>query len=207
MAGRGRPRSFDRGAALQRAMEVFWEHGYEGTSMADLTAAMGINSPSLYAAFGGKEELFREAVGLYGETAGSMTQRALREEPTACRSIEAMLRANAAAYSSGKGPRGCMIVLAGSTYTTRSASVRDFLIERRQETVVWVWERLERGVAEGDLSGAADTALIADFYTTVLYGLSIRARDGAGAEELNKIIDGAMAAWPALAGTSTAPTS
>jgi AcrR family transcriptional regulator len=179
-------------------MEVFWEHGYEGTSMTDLTGAMGINSPSLYAAFGGKEQLFRAAVGLYGETEGGLTDRALREEPTACAAIEAMLRDNAVAYSRGEGPRGCMIVLAGSTYTTRSESVRDFLVECRAETVGQVRARLDRGIADGDLPATIDTAMIADFYTTVLYGLSIQARDGFGTAELNKIIDGAMAAWPAL---------
>jgi AcrR family transcriptional regulator len=198
MAQRGRPRAFDRQVALRRAMEVFWEHGYEGTSMTDLTGAMGINSPSLYAAFGGKEELFRAAVGLYGETEGGLTDRALREEPTACASIEAMLRDNAVAYSTGEGPRGCMIVLAGSTYTTRSEGVRDFLIECRAETVEQVRGRIDRGITDGDLPATIDAAMIADFYTTVLYGLSIRARDGAGTAELNKIIDGAMAAWPAL---------
>ncbi len=198
MAQRGRPRAFDRQIALRRAMEVFWEHGYEGTSMTDLTAAMGINSPSLYAAFGGKEELFRAAVGLYGETEGGLTDRALREEPTARAAIEAMLRDNAVAYSTGNGPRGCMIVLAGSTYTTRSESVRDFLIEQRAETVGQVTARLVRGVVEGDLTGGIDTAMVADFYTTVLYGLSIRARDGASTVDLNKIIDGALAGWPAL---------
>lgn len=198
MAQRGRPRAFDRQVALRRAMEVFWEHGYEGTSMTDLTGAMEINSPSLYAAFGGKEELFRAAVGLYGETEGGLTARALREEPTACTAIEAMLRDNALAYSTGQGPRGCMIVLAGSTYTTRSESVRDFLIECRAETVVQVRTRIDRGIRDGDLPTPIDAAMIADFYTTVLYGLSIRARDGAATDELNKIIDGAMAAWPAL---------
>lgn len=83
MAEKGRPRAFDRATALRGAMEAFWESGYEGTKLTDLTAAMGINSASLYNAFGSKEELFREAVALYGATAGSATGRALREEPTA----------------------------------------------------------------------------------------------------------------------------
>ncbi|WP_433632908.1 TetR/AcrR family transcriptional regulator [Nocardia sp. CA-120079] len=199
MAERGRPRAFDREVALRRAMEVFWEHGYEGSSMSDLTAAMGINSPSLYAAFGGKEELFRAAVGLYGETEGSYTARALREEPTARACIEAMLRDNATAYTHEDKPHGCMVVLAGSTYTTRSETIRDFLVEKRRETTEDIRERLDRGVAEGELPPNTDTAALAGFYTTVLYGLSIRARDGASHTELTRSIDCAMAAWPVSA--------
>ncbi|MFF3223341.1 TetR/AcrR family transcriptional regulator [Nocardia suismassiliense] len=202
MADRGRPRAFDRTEVLRRAMEVFWEHGYEGSSMSDLTSAMGINSPSLYAAFGGKEALFREAVSLYGQTDGGYTDRALREEPTARAAIDAMLRDNAIAYTVEDKPHGCMVVLAGSTYTTRSESIRDFLIEKRRETTEEIRRRMDRGVAEGDLPADTNTAALAHFYATVLYGLSIQARDGASLAELTQSIDVAMAAWPAGA-TST----
>ncbi|WP_280231449.1 TetR/AcrR family transcriptional regulator [Nocardia cyriacigeorgica] len=196
MAERGRPRAFDRDVALRRAMEVFWEHGYEGASMTDLTSAMGINSPSLYAAFGGKEALFREAIELYGRTEGGLTARALREEPTARAAIEAMLRDNAVAYTAPDKPHGCMVVLAGSTYTTRTESVREFLVDKRTQTSADIQARLDRGVAEGDLPPGTDTAELAAFYTTVLYGLSIQARDGVGHDELMRSIDRAMAAWP-----------
>ncbi|MFI6173634.1 TetR/AcrR family transcriptional regulator [Nocardia sp. NPDC051052] len=199
MAERGRPRAFDRTDALRRAMEVFWEHGYEGSSMSDLTAAMGINSPSLYAAFGGKEALFRAAVSLYGQTDGGHTARALREEPTARAAIDAMLRDNAIAYTVEDKPHGCMVVLAGATYTTRSASIRDFLVERRRETTEDIRRRLDRGVTEGDLPATTNTPGLAHFYTTVLYGLSIQARDGASLADLTQSIDCAMAAWPASA--------
>ncbi|BDU07504.1 TetR/AcrR family transcriptional regulator [Nocardia cyriacigeorgica] len=197
MAERGRPRAFDRDVALRRAMEVFWEHGYEGASMTDLTSAMGINSPSLYAAFGGKEALFREAIELYGRSEGGLTARALREEPTARAAIEAMLRDNAAAYTAPDKPHGCMVVLAGSTYTTRTESIREFLVGKRQQTSADIRARLDRGVREGDLPAGTDTAELAGFYTTVLYGLSIQARDGAGPDDLMRAIDRAMAAWPA----------
>ncbi|KIA60690.1 TetR family transcriptional regulator [Nocardia vulneris] len=196
MAERGRPRAFDRTDALRRAMEVFWEHGYEGASMNDLTTAMGINSPSLYAAFGCKEALFREAIDLYGQTEGGYTERALREEPTARAAIEAMLRDNAIAYTVEDKPHGCMVVLAGSTYTTRNESIRDFLVEKRRGTIEDIRKRLDRGVTEGDLPAATDTAALANFYTTVLYGLSIQARDGVPLKSLTLAIDCAMAAWP-----------
>ncbi|WP_437622330.1 TetR/AcrR family transcriptional regulator [Sorangium sp. So ce1151] len=199
MAGRGRPRSFDRAAALRRAMEVFWERGYEGTSLSDLTAAMGINSPSLYAAFGCKESLFREAVSLYNEVEGAAVARAMREEPTARRAVEAMLRGNAEAYVSPGKPSGCMIVLAATLGTQESEAVRSHLAEVRRGALVELQRRLERGVAEGDLPAGTDTAALAAFYTTVLQGLSIQARDGASREALLAVVDCAMAAWDALA--------
>ncbi|WP_278264028.1 TetR/AcrR family transcriptional regulator [Nocardia sp. AG03] len=192
MAERGRPRGFDRDVALRRAMEVFWEHGYEGASMADLTTAMGINSPSLYAAFGDKEALFRAAVELYGRTDGGLTARALREQPTAYAAIEAMLRDNIVAYTDPDLPRGCMVVLAGATYTTRNAPIREFLTRARRDTDADIRARLDRGVAEGDLVPDTDTAALATFFSTVLYGLSIQARDGVEHAELSATVDNAL---------------
>ncbi len=105
MAARGRPRAFDRDGALRKAMEVFWEHGYEAASISDLTAAMGINSPSLYAAFGCKEQLFREAVALYNETLGATAAAELRERPTAREAIAAVLRHHAVVFCDADNPR------------------------------------------------------------------------------------------------------
>lgn len=192
MATRGRPRGFDRALALRRAMEVFWELGYDGASLADLTSAMGINSPSLYAAFGDKESLFRAAVELYGDTDGALTARALREEPTAYAAIEAMLRDNITAYTDPGVPPGCMVVLAGATYGTRTASVREFLVEARRHTTDDIRARLDRGVADGDLSPETDTASLAAFYSTFLYGLSIQARDGVDGVALSAAADQAL---------------
>src|SRR5918996_4164529 len=113
MAERGRPRSFDRAAALRRAMEVFWAKGYDGASLSDLTAAMGINSPSLYAAFGSKEGLFREAVALYGATEGTEIWEALPQAPTAREAIERFLRASALSFTRPDRPAGCLVVPGG----------------------------------------------------------------------------------------------
>ncbi|MDO3649012.1 TetR/AcrR family transcriptional regulator [Nocardia mangyaensis] len=199
MADRGRPRGFDRELALRRAMEVFWERGYDSASMTDLTTAMGINSPSLYAAFGDKEALFRAAVDLYCRTDGGHTARALREESTAYAAIEAMLRDNVTAYTDPGLPSGCMVVLAGATYATRTAPIREFLVEARRETGEDIRARLERGVTEGDLAPDTDTAALAAFYSTVLYGLSIQARDGVGHAELSAAVDSALRVLAAAA--------
>jgi len=198
MTKRGRPREFDRAVALRRAMEVFWERGYEGTSVGDLTAAMGINRPSLYAAFGSKEALFREAVELYNRLEGEAVERALHEAPTAREAVEGMLRVNADAYVEPTTPRGCMIVLSATVGTPEAQAVRDFLAAHRQSSHEALRNRLERGVAEGDVPAGTDTEGLATFYTTILQGLSIQARDGASRETLHGIVDRAMAAWDAL---------
>jgi AcrR family transcriptional regulator len=195
MAGRGRPRTFDRAAALREAMAVFWEHGYEGAAMADLTGAMGINSPSLYAAFGSKEELFREAVALYEETEGAAAMAALSNGPTARAAIAGALRANAVAYTEPGNPRGCMVVLAATTYTERSAPVRDHLATRRRGMERLFQDRVERGIAEGDVPPDADAAAVAAFYNAVMQGMSVQARDGATRAALVAVAERADAAW------------
>ena len=139
-------------------MEVFWEHGYEGASLSELTAAMGINSPSLYAAFGCKEALFREAVALYNATEGSVMSAALRDEPMARDAVEAMLRNNAYRYTAPGKPSGCMIVLAATTCTPANSRVRAHLAECRSDARDALRHRFERGVVEGDLPAEADTA-------------------------------------------------
>jgi len=198
MAERGRPRAFDRRVALRRAMEVFWEHGYEGTSIHELTEAMGINAPSLYAAFGCKEALFREAVALYAELEGGVLWRALVEEPTARRAVAALLRAGAIAYTEQGKPNGCMIVLAATTYTPKTEGIRDYLTEQRRASTETLRDRLERGVADGDLSPEVDTRMAAGYVSTVLHGMSVQARDGVGRDELLAVADAAMAGWDRL---------
>src|SRR5919109_592052 len=158
MATRGRPRSFDREAALRQATEVFWRRGYEGTAISDLTKAMNINAPSLYAAFGCKEALFREAVALYNATEGAVTDRALEAAPTARQAVEDMLRLNAAAYVNPRRPPGCMVTLAATIGTPENAEARDFLSQCRQEAQDAIEARLVRGVADGDLPERADIA-------------------------------------------------
>lgn len=198
MAGRGRPRSFDRAAALRRAMEVFWEHGYEGTSLTDLTSAMDINSPSLYAAFGNKEHLFREAVALYAETDGSGPTIALRSAPTARAAVEGMLRSNAVAYTDPRHPKGCMIVLAATTCTLANDPVREYLADLRRSDAATLQRRFDRAVEDGELPPGNDTMTLAAFYSALSHGMAIQARDGASRERLEGVVDAAMNAWETL---------
>lgn len=175
-------------------MEVFWERGYEGASISDLAATMGIN-PSLYAAFGSKETLFREAVALYGTLEGSATERALREAPTARAAVEAMLRDNADVYTDPDKPSGCLVVLGATTWTPNNTSVRDYLASLRRQTFEALRSRLERGIATGELAPETDIDALAAYFNTVLEGLSIQARDGASRETMHAIIDCALASW------------
>jgi AcrR family transcriptional regulator len=199
MARRGRPRDFDRDIALRKAVDLFWERGYEGTSLKDLTEAMGIASASIYACFGSKEALFREVMALYGSMEGQPPRDALREQPTARGAIHAMLRATADVITRPGSPHGCMLILAAPTGAVENHPVREFLADRRRGMITENRDRLARGVADGDLiASAASLDAIARYYTTVVQGLSVQARDGASRADLEAVITCAMAAWETL---------
>lgn len=196
MSRTGRPREFDRDKALQRAMEIFWAHGYEGTTLADLQKAMGgITAPSFYAAFGSKENLFREAIELYKSTQGAPISQALAEGLTARASVEAMLRASVESVCGQSNPRGCMIVLSGINCVAANKGVEEFLREQRALREKFLRQRLRRGIAEGDLPATTDVSALVTFYTSILDGMAMRARDGASRKALGDIVKYAMAAW------------
>ncbi|MBR1217328.1 TetR/AcrR family transcriptional regulator [Bradyrhizobium sp. U87765 SZCCT0131] len=200
MAERGRPRAFDKEAALTRAMEVFWRKGYEGTSMTDLTQAMGIASPSLYAAFGSKEELFRDALRHYSATEGEEIWGGVPAAPTAFAAVESYLMSTARVFTRRSKPPGCLIVLSALHPAEHSDRVRQTLIAMRAEAVTGLKERLQQGIVDGEIVPTADIAAIAQYYVTVQQGMSIQARDGASRRELEAIARAALAAWPALIG-------
>lgn len=195
---RGRPRSFDRDAALERAMEVFWRSGFEGTSLNDLTEAMGINPPSLYAAFGDKEKLFLECIERYQDRHGCACP--YEAEATARRSVEKLLLYMAAELTKACNPRGCMMVMAAATCTGSSEKMQSVLQERRKSSRARIKERIERGIEEGDVPRGTDAAALADFYATVISGMSLQARDGASRKSLLATVETAMRAFPAPPG-------
>ncbi|MEV6248463.1 TetR/AcrR family transcriptional regulator [Streptomyces sp. NPDC051742] len=194
---RGRPRSFDRLTALEQATMAFWEHGYETTSVSDLTRAMGISAPSLYAAFGDKKTLFEEVVEAYAGSYGAYGGRALAEERSAREAIGRMLREAATLFTEPGHPRGCLMISAATNCST--PEVEEALRARRNENLSTFEARIRRDVESGDLPPDVDARALARFSGAVLQGLSQQARDGATAEELTAVAETAMRAWPPAA--------
>ncbi|WP_069879037.1 TetR/AcrR family transcriptional regulator [Bosea sp. BIWAKO-01] len=193
MAVRGRPRSFDRDHALQLIMEVFWAKGYEGTQLNDLTAAIGITPPSFYAAFVSKEAAFREAVELYVATAGSAALRALDEGTTVQGSIRAMLQGSIDTALSAPHSGGCLLILGVVKCQAETEPLRELLRSIRKETELRIRARLDRAVTEGDLPASSNIPVLANYYSAVMQGLSMQARDGATRDELEALIAPSMA--------------
>ncbi|KAF0812870.1 HTH-type transcriptional repressor ComR [Andreprevotia sp. IGB-42] len=198
MAERGRPRCFDRAEALHRAMDVFWKYGYEGSSLANLTEAMGINSPSLYAAFGSKEGLFKEALDQYDREEGAAIQSVLQSQPHVRDAVSAMLGASALCFSEPGRPAGCMVLLSAVNCTPENAGVWQHLHERRGRSMAILRQRFERGVADGDLPADADIDALTAFYAGIRQGMSMQALDGADRSVLQGLARSAMLAWDVL---------
>lgn len=196
MARIGRPRGFDRAEALRQAMDVFWELGYEGATLTGLQKAMGgITAPSFYAAFGSKEALFREAVELYSSTLGVPMMQVLAEEPTARKAIGKLLLGAVEAFSTRGKPRGCMLVLGAMNSAPANKGVQEYLRSLRMRRQKLIHRRLQRAVAEGELPASLDVSALASFYTTVIDGLAIQARDNASRRTLKFGVECAMSAW------------
>jgi len=189
-------RKFDRTEALDVAVELFWRHGYEATSMAMLLKAMGLTAPSLYAAFGNKEQLFQAALERYSEKYGSKVLAPLAAPITAREAIEQMLLTAAATVSSSKNPRGCLVSFGAINAADHESLPVTSLQAVRTQIGQRIRERLERAVAERELPRSADTARLARFYHAVLGGLQLRSLDGASHAELQLIARDAMASWP-----------
>ncbi|MES3034696.1 MAG: TetR/AcrR family transcriptional regulator [Gemmatimonadota bacterium] len=183
----GRPLSFDRDAALHAAMLVFWRHGYESTSLGDLTAAMGVTPPSIYAAFGNKKALFLEAVRRYvGEPA--VSERLIAEAASARAAARALLDSAAAGFTGTDTPRGCLLASAAAAVSSDAADVQVELSAIRAAVVEQLSARLARGVADGELDPSLDPAAAASHVVAVIQGMSTLARDGATRATLDSIV-------------------
>ncbi len=191
----GRPLSFDRDAALRRAMLIFWRYGYETTSITDLTGAMGISPPSLYATFGDKRRLFLETVRLYvGDP--QTTSVAFDVAPTSREAARGLLTAAAAAYTGEDTPSG-LLASATASGSAASADVQEVVAEVRRGVERRLSARIERDVAEGVLPAWADARALSGLVMAVMQGMSVLARDGAERSALLAIAAAALAAWPA----------
>jgi AcrR family transcriptional regulator len=191
----GRARAFDADEALDRAMTVFWTKGYEGASLSDLTQAMGINRPSLYAAYGNKQELFRKALERYGEGPSSYERDALAE-PTAREVAEALLRGAADVQTDPRTPAGCLATL-GTTYCAEDSSpAGKMLIASRLAGHAAIRKRFERARIERDLPADADPQALTHYIGTVVCGMAVLAASGATRQELERVIELTMRAWP-----------
>jgi AcrR family transcriptional regulator len=193
---RGRPREFDTEEALDAALALFWRHGYEGTSLAALTEAVGVTPTSLYAAFGNKEELFRRVVDRYIAGPANYLHRAIAQ-PTARGVAEAALAGAIDMVMNPKHPDGCLLVHGALASHPELGPVRADLSRRRAAAEAAVRRRFERAVADGELASAADAERLAAFLMTVIWGMSVQAAGGASRADLGRAAEVAMACWPA----------
>ncbi|MFZ4878141.1 TetR/AcrR family transcriptional regulator [Janthinobacterium sp. Mn2066] len=189
----GRPREFDRAQALEKARDLFWTRGYEGVSMADLVAALGIASARIYAAFGSKEQLFREAVASYEAGEGAFAVHALAASLPARDAVARMLADAVLLYTRSGQPQGCMVVTAATNTSAENAGIADWLAQHRRARTQSLIDRLREAQGAGELREGTDVQALGDYYAALLHGLSVQARDGIPAARLLALIAPAMA--------------
>ncbi|CAI0697935.1 TetR/AcrR family transcriptional regulator [Serratia quinivorans] len=190
----GRPREFDREQALLKARDLFWRQGYEGTSMSDLVAELGIASARIYKAFGSKELLFREAIASYENHEGGFADRAFSEESSVRVAIKRLLDDAVALYSRTDLPQGCMVVSSAASVSDENSGIKDWLAEHRLQRTQGMIDRLQTAVATGELPPETDADALGDYFATFLHGLSVQARDGVSRARLEAAVKIALSA-------------
>lgn len=193
---RGRPRVLNRETGLEVAANLFWERGYEGTSIADLTAAMGITPPSLYATFGSKEELFRMALNHSISQQNSQRLELLDAKIPVYETLKLFLYDIAEGDTQPDKPRGCIVSTAVLQHSEENASVARTTAALREASIQVLKSRFDRAVSEGELPEGTDTDTLARFYGAVMQGMSAQACDGACTIRLKALVDIALNAWP-----------
>ncbi|WP_348944769.1 TetR/AcrR family transcriptional regulator [Chitinibacter sp. FCG-7] len=193
---RGRPRAFDRTQALELALQLFWAKGYEGTSLSDLTSTLGINAPSLYAAFESKPALYRESINQYLAQQYERISALLSQAPTARIGLNAMLRGAAEQFTAPNHPPGCPIASGVLRCAEANAAIGELTADHRRNTRAMMLARLQQGQQDGDLPADLDIHALAGFYAGVIQGMSVQAIDGASTVDLLNMADLAMKAWP-----------
>lgn len=192
----GRPRKFDKDLALDTALKVFMQKGYEATSLTDITKALGINRPSVYAAFGNKEELFAQALGRYIQGPIAYLNDVLSEK-TSRDVVRVMLMKSVELIVSGaEQPRGCLAVQSSISSELAAAGIQQNIVNGLHQIEVNIKNRFDRAIAEGDLPNDTDSWLLTKYVTTLHKGLSIQASNGANEEELRGIVEIALKSWP-----------
>ncbi len=200
---RGRPREFDREKALADAMLLFWRNGFHATSLRDLSEALGIGMPSVYAAFGSKENLYVEAVGLYMKASQTLIWQKMEDLPARV-AIEILLRTTAQELAnSANHPVGCMVTLA-LVDEQMPKPVAEAIRQARSDWLEVIRMRLQRAVVEGELPPSTDVGSLSRFYTAIIHSIGVQSHDGASCAELDGMIGFAMSAWPAQAPVATA---
>lgn len=192
---RGRPREFCVDQALAQALRVFWSKGFEGASLNDLTEAMGITRPSLYAAFGNKEALFCKALDLYEREKMDYVGKALAQ-PTARGVVETLMRGSVNNVCSAAEPHGCLGVISSVSCGDEAQPIREEVLKRSALAKQALVERLERAKAEGDLPAHVDIGGLTDFIYAVMQGISVQAGSGAKREQLDRLVDTSLMMWP-----------
>ncbi len=193
---RGRPRLLDRDAGLEIAARLFWEHGYEGTSIADLTQAMGVTPPSLYATFGSKEELYRQALDHAIEQQSRGRTEAMQNEASTYDALSVYLHDVAAGISNPEGPRGCIVSTAVVQHAQENEAVAKVTAARRDASIQCLKARFDAAIGTGELPPDTDTDSLARFYSALVQGMSVQACDGACTERLISLVAIALSAWP-----------